>query len=287
MAPGRPWDDALVTTYPGTGVTALPDAVRTRFELDTATKLYAKYADAGGIPVLASFEVPDEALLVARDIVNHMLAARPDIRADIIERGGRVGVIANTDSVIPALVETRPRQQTGAALLFPDALLRRFGLPSTTTTRHDWNRRVDGAGGALTICAEENVLGYPGTAYFGENMLVHQFAHTIYASVRNVDPTLSDELEVAFKEATAKKMYRDARGQRNNAMDSIDEYWAMGTQWWFWTNYPQVFVAHGVAQTVWSPDELERYDPRLYSILARVYADHSIPADVYHGKKWQ
>ena len=44
--------------YPGTGVTRVPDAVRARFTLDTT--VYAKYADAGGIPVLALAEVPDE-----------------------------------------------------------------------------------------------------------------------------------------------------------------------------------------------------------------------------------
>src|SRR5262249_38727536 len=43
MAQDRPWADALITTYPGTGVTPLPDAVRARFNLDTATGLYAKY----------------------------------------------------------------------------------------------------------------------------------------------------------------------------------------------------------------------------------------------------
>ena len=41
---------------------------------------YKKYADAQGIPVIASDKVPDAALLVARDLVNSMLAARPDIR---------------------------------------------------------------------------------------------------------------------------------------------------------------------------------------------------------------
>src|SRR5262249_28356810 len=105
MAPDRPRADALITTYAGTGVTRLPDAVSGRSRLDTIS--YSKYADAGGIPVLASSKVPDEALLVARDIINHMLAARADIRADIIERGGRVGVIASTDSVLAGPFENR------------------------------------------------------------------------------------------------------------------------------------------------------------------------------------
>jgi hypothetical protein len=50
---------------------------------------YTKYADALGIPVIASAKVPDAALLVARDIVNSMLAARPDIRKALIACGWR------------------------------------------------------------------------------------------------------------------------------------------------------------------------------------------------------
>ena len=42
---------------------------------------YRKHADALGIPVVGSAKVPDAALLVARDIVIHMLAARPDVAA--------------------------------------------------------------------------------------------------------------------------------------------------------------------------------------------------------------
>ena len=68
----RPRPDALFATYPGTGVTRVPVAVRDQFKLDTA--FYAKYANADGIPVIASGLVPDEALLVTRDIMRHMLS---------------------------------------------------------------------------------------------------------------------------------------------------------------------------------------------------------------------
>jgi hypothetical protein len=82
-------------------------------------------------------------------------------------------------------------------------------------------------------------------------------------------------------------MYLNARGERSYAINTIAEYWAEGTEWWFWDNHPEVFVTDGVEHTVWSPEDLERYDPKLYAILSRVYADHRIPADVYHGKKWR
>jgi hypothetical protein len=35
---------------------------------------------------------------------------------------------------------------------------------------------------------------------------------------------------------------------------------------------------------VQTPEDLQRYDPKLYELLSRVYADHHIPMDVYYGK---
>src|SRR5262245_46946653 len=58
---------------------------------------YKKYTDAMGIPVVSSDKVPDAALLVARDIVNAMLAARSDIRKALVARRWRTGVIAEVE----------------------------------------------------------------------------------------------------------------------------------------------------------------------------------------------
>jgi hypothetical protein len=62
-------------------------------------------------------------------------------------------------------------------------------------------------------------------------------------------------------------------------VNTIAEYWAEGTQWWFWSNYAACFGS----TRIWTPDELQAYDPKLHAILARVYPDHHIPVDVYHG----
>jgi hypothetical protein len=34
-----------------------------------------------------------------------------------------------------------------------------------------------------------------------------------------------------------------------------------------------------------TPLDLLRYDPKIYELLGRVYPDHEIPVDVYHGKQ--
>ena len=58
------------------------------------------------------------------------------------------------------------------------------------------------------------------------------------------------------------------------------EYFAEGTQWWFWSN---IEFYDGTTR-VQSPDELKAYDPELYAILDQVYAGHHIPADIYYSR---
>jgi hypothetical protein len=284
--PGRPRPDALITNYAAAAVMRIPDSIVKRFNLDTT--FYKKFASALGIPILSSALVPDEALLVTRDIVTHMVSARPDVRMDLVQRGGRVGVMAVTEMTTDIPEQRNWKKPALDDRRLTDGERARYNQPggiASMTDQEYWNRRARGMGGIFTTCAEENVLGYPGTRYFGEHILVHEFSHNIEGALRRADPTLHAELQQAYKEATDKKMYINARGARHYAVNTLAEYWAEGTQWWFWNNYPEVFVTEGVEHTVWSPDDLKRYDPKLFAILARVYPDHRIPMDVYHGKK--
>jgi hypothetical protein len=284
----RPRPEALITSYTGTGprVIGVPDSVANKFSLDLT--FYKKYTSAGGIPVISSALVPDEALLVARDIMLHMLSARADIKADIIARGGRVGVMAITEMTTDIPEQRDWKKPALDDRRLTDGERARYNQPGgigSMTDKEYWNRRARGMGGTFTTGAEENILGYPGTRYFGEHILVHEFSHNIHGSLRRVDPKLHAELEDAYREATEKKMYVNARGARHYAVNTLAEYWAEGTQWWFWNNYPEVFVTNGVEHSVWSPDDLAKYDAKLYGILKRVYPDNHIPLDAYHGKK--
>ncbi|MBO9681377.1 MAG: hypothetical protein J7502_01680, partial [Flavisolibacter sp.] len=141
--------------------------------------------------------------------------------------------------------------------------------------REYWNRRARGMGGTVTSCAEENLLGYEGTRYYGENILVHEFSHNIHGALRSVDTSLYNEIGRAYEAAKAKGLYK---GQY--AINTVAEYWAEGTQWWFWSNYE----FYDGTTRVQSPDDLKAYDPVLYSLLERVYHDHHIPADVYYSR---
>jgi hypothetical protein len=239
---------------------------------------YKKYADAFGIPIVSSEKVPDDALLIARDIVNFMLVKRPDVRAALIEKKARVLVMAQTE------METDlPERRAWKKPAKDDRRLtpgerENYDKPggiAGMTDREYWNRRARGMGGTVTSCAEENLLGYPGTRYYGENILVHEFSHNIMNALRTADPALYKEIDTAYEAAKAKGLFK---GQY--AINTVAEYWAEGTQWWFWSN----FEFYDGETRVQSPEDLQAYDPRLYAILDRVYAGHHIPADVYYSR---
>jgi hypothetical protein len=262
----------IVEDYARFSVASLPAA----FGYDPA--FYKKYVDAHGLPVISSEKVPDAALLVARDIVVYMLANRPDIRREMIARKYRVGIMAVTEMTTD-IPEQRDRKKPG-----PDdpRLTRRErenydkpgGIGSQTDQEY-WNRRARGLGGVYTTGAEENVLGYPGTRYYGENILVHEWSHGIMSAIRTADPPLYEEIQAAYKAAMAHGQYKG-----HYAETTANEYWAEGTQWWFWSNYEWL----DGDKRLQTPDDLKAYDPTLFDLLGRVYLGHHIPADVYHGK---
>lgn len=240
---------------------------------------YKKHADALGIPILSSDKVPDAALLMARDIVIYMLAKRPEFRDALIAKRWRVGVMAQSEMTtdIPEHRDRKkpppgdPRLTEGEKRQYENGT----GI-ATMTDKEYWDRRARGLGGNPTTCAEENLLGYPGTRYYGEHIFVHEFAHAIMGgAVREADPALFAAIQDAYKAAMAAGRYKG-----HYAATNANEYWAEGTQWWFWSNYEETFGG----QRLQSPDDLKAYDPVLYGLLDRVYLGHHIPADIYHAK---
>ncbi|HYH01400.1 MAG TPA: hypothetical protein VD837_19900 [Terriglobales bacterium] len=257
----------LIQDYASAVISAPADFLR-------ADPFYKKYVDAEGIAILSSEKVPDSALLVARDIAVHMLANRPDIRAAMVAERWRVGVMAQSESTTD-IPEHRNLKKPGIEHV--TAIERaHYDRIAKLTDKQYWDKRARGLGGNPTTCAEENLLGYPGTRYFGENIFVHEFSHAIHQGIRLADPKLAAEIDQAYRDAMQLGLWKNSYGETNSS-----EYWAEGTQFWFHSNYEYVDGNTRIN----TPLDLLRYDPKLYELLSRVYPDHRIPADVYHGKQ--
>lgn len=239
---------------------------------------YRKYTDAGGIPIISTEKVPNTALLVARDIVHFMLMKRMDIREELQKKGARVLIMAETEmeTDLPERSDWKKPEKTDRRLT--DGERENYDKPGgigSMTDKQYWNQRARGMGGTVTSCAEENLLGYPDTRYYGENILVHEFSHNIMGAMRTADPALFAEIRPAYESAKSRGLYVG-----EYAINTVAEYWAEGTQWWFWSNYE----FYDGDTRVQSPEDLKEYDPALYKLFEKVYAGHHIPADVYHGQ---
>ena len=261
----------IITSYEQAMVTEVPVSLG----LDT---FYKKYADAFGIPIVSSQKVPDAALLMARDIVNYMLVKRLDVRLALMNRKARVLIMAQTEMETDLPERSNWKKPTKDDRRLTPGERENYDKPggiASMTDREYWNRRARGMGGNVTSCAEENLLGYEGTRYYGEHILVHEFSHNIMGGLRTSDTALYKEIEAAYEAAKSKGLYK---GQY--AINTVAEYWAEGTQWWFWSNI-EFYDGQTRIQT---PDDLKAYDPTLYDILDRVYIGHHIPADVYYSR---
>lgn len=236
---------------------------------------YARYLDAGGIPIVSSRWVPPEALVRARDIVDAMLEYRPDLRAQLVAEGTRVAVMAEDEGTLD-LPEQRDWKKPARddPRLSPCERKHYDSRIGALSDRAYWNARARGMGGTLTSVGAENLLAVPGTRYFGQNVLVHEFAHVILRAAQRRDPTLFAEVERAYREALAAGRWRG-----EYAAVSVEEYWAIGTQLWFETGA----LVRLDGRSLLSPGDLAAYDAALHAALGKVYgARHRIEADAFY-----
>jgi hypothetical protein len=253
LATDRP--KPIVDDYLGYVIKPPPPELVARFTLDTT--YYKKHADANGYPILASAKVPDAALAIVRDQVNYLLAHRPDVRDTMIARGARIVIMAETEYTMDI-----PEQRNWTVPKYLDPRLtegerRSYYEPTGLASRSPegyWNGRARGMGGTLTSCAEENVLGYYRTRYWGSNICVHEFAHGIMgAGIGYADPDWFQEIVDSYKVAKACSL-RTAQGYGGN---TFNEYWATGLEW---------YVGNGGRNRA----DLKAEDPRLYELISRL-----------------
>ena len=260
---------AMLRDYVAFSVTAPPPELG----LDP---FYKKYVDALGIPIATSDKVPDAALLAARDIVQFMLADRPDLRKELIRKKWKVAIMAQTEltydipehrkfRLLPKIDDERLTQAQRENYDKP-------GGVGTMTGEQYWNGRGRGFGGEptgenTTSCAEENLLGYPGTRYYGSSICVHEFSHGIMrGAIYTVDPEYRKAVEDAYAAAKAQKL-SSAQGYPGN---NFNEYWATGIE-------AYVFGSGR------GRDTLLAADPRLYELVRQVIPSTKMPGNVYIG----
>lgn len=238
-------EDATTTSKWGRHLIKEPPAA---LELDP---FYHKYIDVGGYPVVSSEKVSDYALLEAAYLIEAMLAKRPDILRALGDTQSRMTVMAYNEFTTDVPEHARLGKNEG-------------GKSSDW-----WDRRARGLGGSKTdpvaSCGEENLLCFEGDPYRHENLLIHEFAHTIHLrGMNHLDPTFDDRLKEAYEKAMAKELWKGKYAATNH-----HEYFAEGVQSWFNNNRPPDHDHNHVD----TREELLEYDPGLAEIVREVFRD--------------
>jgi hypothetical protein len=217
-----------------------PESLRRELKLAAG---YQKCIVAGGFAVLGTGRVSDHALREAAYVIDRVLDGRGDLRRALVRNKVRLAVMAADELTtdVPEHSDLRPAQY--------------------------WNRRARGLGPTphrpAVSCGEENLLGYPGDPYAGENILIHEFAHALHEmALADVEKTFAGRLAAAYAEAMREGLWKGTYAATNR-----QEYWAEGVQSWFDANQRGGPAHNDVA----SRDRLEKYDPRLAGLLAGVF----------------
>ncbi len=221
----------------------VPEAVFARFrEVDQAAAraFYAKYLDVGGVAILASGVVDDEALRRTHLIVGHLLVRRPDVLAMMAQRGTRL-IIIGKDQVYTDMPEYR-----------------------ATDDPAYMNERVRGTGGLdVTSFGEENLLNLAGDRYDDESIGLHEFCHTVDAALGQVDAGWKQRLREVYRDSvTGRGLWKLAYAAGNPA-----EYWAELCQSYFQCNRINNWNHNSIA----TREQLKAYDPAGYELVRATF----------------
>ena len=245
---------AVRSTQAQTSLVEKPPVITRVPESMHLDKFYKKYMDANGIAITASWRVPDTAMVQAWRILKFMTGDLPKPVLDaMVKKHTRVSVMARYEGTTDIPEHAH--------------------LAADTTL--NWDLRARGLGGdlelPLTSCAEENLLAYQIDKYHAEDILIHEFAHSIHLiGIVQVDTTFNSKLDKLLKQAVAKGKYANTY-----AKTDIYEYWAEGVQDWFNVNAeaPKPDGKHNQLNT---REELKKYDPDLYEVISHYFSEFKV-----------
>jgi hypothetical protein len=205
---------------------------------------YRKYCVVSGIPVVSSEHVPDAALQMAAEIVSQMLSRIPAVREKLVGFHSRIAIIGK-DQVTSDIPEYKPLLR-----LMPDLDRRTRGLGAANPNN------------PVSSGAEENLLCLEVDRYRGENIFVHEFAHTIKAlGIQVIDPGFRTKVQQTYDHAKGAGLWANTY-----AISNPDEYWAEGVQSYFDTK-KFVDPPNGIHNSISTRAKLKGYDPDLFSVI--------------------
>jgi alpha-glucosidase len=212
---------------------------------------YKKYINVNGIHLISSHRVPDSALVAAFKTLDALTGFLPkEVLKAMTDLNTRVGVMARYEGTTD----------------IPEHAF----LANDTTL--NWDVRARGLGGdrdlPMSTCAEENILAYQIDKYHAEDIMIHEFAHSIHLiALIHVYPDFNERLQKSLDAAISQ-----GKWENTYAATNVAEYWAEGVQTWFNVN-AEVPVPDGKHNQVNTREELRTYDKGLFDILSEFFPE--------------
>ena len=220
-------------------VIPIPASIAQKYDVNTT--FYKKMISAQGMPITASANVADTALVRANELFNKLLAGRPDVAKFMAENGYRLVIIGANEEVsdVPEYYRSDP------------------------VRRAFQNERVRGYGGRTTSFGEENLLCLPIDRYDDESIMIHEFGgHCVDSALRKIDPNFTARMRKLYNEAVARGLYKNTYAGTN-----AGEYWAESVQ-----NYFDCNRRNNWNHTwVHTREEMQSYDPNMTKFVAEAF----------------
>ncbi len=221
---------------------------------------YEQYIDVGGVPVVSSADVPDEALVSVARMLAEMLTHNPGLRRNIANFPSHVAVLGQDEEIADIPEFGRVIAEYPEWGVFDGRTVAELRAVGATTFL------------PVTVAAEENALCYEEDTYL-EDTSVHELAHT-FLLVGLEGETGPGELRARLEQALADAL-AEGFWTGSYAASNADEYWAEGVQAWFNVGWSLTGVD--------TRTELEGYDATFAGIMLEVFGDAELFSSCHLG----
>lgn len=222
---------------------------------DGFSSFYGKGCTVAGFWILANDVVDDEAITVAAELVASFFEHDPKVATALASTEVRLGILGR-DQVITDMPEFSDLDES-----FPET---------------NWDDDIRGLGAEpsrpLVAAGEENVLCDVGHRQLGEDILLHEFAHSLDQFVyRALEPEFGPALDQAYAQAMARGAWVDTYSTTDER-----EYWAEAVQAYFGRSL-SAEPATGIYGPVDTPSEVKAEDPTLFDLIDKRLGGLSLP----------
>ncbi len=209
---------------------------------------FDKKTDYHGIVIRANKVVSDEAMFEAHRRIHMVLKNMPNAVTNLVAAKAGLDIIGK-DQVTTDLPDYRHMK----------------GKPfqgKSTEKITTVDERTRGFGGLRFSCGEENLLKLKEDRYFGRDICVHEFAHTLqnYGLSKDIQQKIRDQYKVSMDKARWKGAY---------SASDVGEFFAELTMWYFGTHGD---TPKGSDIPAPGKEAFKAYDPEAFQLLDDLYS---------------